>query len=231
MALPVKTGLTAVTPTDAHARPTATTGVCPLQGCSAGVSNAAQGVISLINQVTLASENLQQYARQIGSKKRTLAARVSGITQVINGLRTIVVNLGTIVARITVLPPFPPGCDSDTIVVALVEFVRVHQALLNIIIGRAGLLSNLPFVRREVEDVQEAAVQLVRDTDPVEDLEPRLFNPVGAVLAGVLRSLEAVVDSVAFALIGLIPTRQQCLQGQKVSIDGTLDDAIAAYSS
>lgn len=56
-------------------------------------------------------------------------------------------------------------------------------------------------------------------------------NPIGVVIAGLLRAIESVVDNIAFGLIGLIPTRDECLRQQKTSIDGTLGDAISAYSS
>ncbi|KAK8169761.1 hypothetical protein IWX90DRAFT_383186, partial [Phyllosticta citrichinensis] len=121
------------------------------------------------------------------------------LTDLLRGLREVISTLTPAVPRITVLPPFPPGCDTDAIVVALTSFVRVHQALLNIIIGRSGLL------------------------------ETRQFNTVGSTIAAVLRGVEGVVDQLAFALIDLIPARSECAKGQKSAIDGTLDEAIDAY--
>jgi len=117
--------------------------------------------------------------------------------------------------------------------VALISFVRVHQALLNIIIGRRGLLATFPSIFVELEALQSLAADLNIKIPSSTDIEARQFriNPIGVIVAGVLRALEAVVDSLAFAIIGLIPTREKCLQGQKASIDGTLDDAIAAYNS
>ncbi|KAK7536602.1 hypothetical protein IWX49DRAFT_509840, partial [Phyllosticta citricarpa] len=126
------------------------------------------------------------------------------LTDVLNGLRQVVSTLTPAIPRITVLPPFPPGCDTDAIVIALSSFVSVHQALLNIIIGRSGLLETL--MARQFP-----------------------FPTVGSTIATVLRGVEGVVDQLAFALIDLIPARSECAKGQKSAIDGTLDEAIEAY--
>jgi len=50
-------------------------------------------------------------------------------------------------------PQYPPGPDSDSIFEAFREFVRVHQALLNILIGKAGILQHVPFVGAPVAAV------------------------------------------------------------------------------
>ncbi|KAI2622451.1 hypothetical protein GGR54DRAFT_64564 [Hypoxylon sp. NC1633] len=210
-------------PSDATAtvEPSATSSasVCPLEGCSAGVDQAAQSIISLINGVAIASQKLQNAVRQIGTKKtRGLEPRVSIYADIITPLRDIASTLSFGLPAIQVLAPFPPGCNSDTIVVALIDFVRIHQALLEILIGRAGLFSFSPFHMVEPEDTP--------DLDGEE-----FFNPLGTVIAGVLRVIETGVDAIAFSLINLIPTRQACIQQQKVTIDGTLKDAIAAYQS
>ena len=62
------------------------------------------------------------------------------------------------------MAPVPAGQPSDAIFEAFREFVRVHQALLNILIGKAGLLQNLPFVGppvaavlRQIENVVDVS--------------------------------------------------------------------------
>jgi hypothetical protein len=44
------------------------------------------------------------------------------------------------------MPPVPAGAESDAIFNAFREFVRVHQALLNILIGKAGLFQTVPII-------------------------------------------------------------------------------------
>ncbi|KAI1077930.1 hypothetical protein F5B20DRAFT_582749 [Whalleya microplaca] len=205
-----------VDPSAAGPSSTSGAGTCPLEGCSATVDEAAQRVIGLINEVAIASQNLQAAAKQIGAKKaRGLEPRFNPLTDIVPALKDIAATLTFGLPSISSLPPFPAGCDSDTIVVALIDFVRIHQALLNILIGRAGLLSFSPILAEHT------------DGDGVE----KFPNPVGAAIAGALRVIETGVDALAFALIGLIPTRQPCLKQQQGSIDGTLQDAINAYQS
>ncbi|KAL7621127.1 hypothetical protein AAE478_008441 [Parahypoxylon ruwenzoriense] len=206
-----------VNPNPAGPSSTGSPGVCPLEGCSAGVDESAQRLISLINEVAIASQNLQAAAKLIGTKKaRGLEPRFNPLTAVVTPLNDIVATLTFGLPTIKSLPPFPPGCDSDTIVVAFIDFVRIHQALLNVLIGRAGLLSFSPFLADHAASV-----------DAVE----KFPNPIGAAIAGALRAIETVVDALAFSLIGLIPTRQACLKQQQGSLDDTLKDAIAAYQS
>ncbi|KAL1392040.1 hypothetical protein HDK64DRAFT_334961 [Phyllosticta capitalensis] len=212
----------------------AATSACPLKGCAAGVGKAAESVIEAINKVTLISENLQSSAKQlfsndVGAEVRQtehgalqVRAPASPLTDILSGLRSVTTTLTISVPRIAVLNPFPPGCDTDAIVVALTGFVRVHQALLNIIIGRSGLLENSPFA-----DIDAAALS---GTDGEwSALEARQFPGIGATIAAVLRGVEGVVDQLAFTLIDLIPARSECAKGQKASIDGTLGEAIDAY--
>ncbi|KAI1415539.1 hypothetical protein F5Y13DRAFT_145724 [Hypoxylon sp. FL1857] len=192
------------------------TGVCPLEGCSEGVDEAAQTVIGLINEVAIASQKLQNAAKLIGSRRaRGLEPRFSILSDIVTPLKDIAATLTFGLPTLAVLAPFPPGCDSDTIVVALIDFVRIHQALLEIFIGRAGLLSG--------------GFGLVAHVDATP--EQKFPNPLGVAIAGALRAIETGVDALAFSLIGLIPTRQACLKQQQASIDQTLKDAIAAYQS
>ncbi|KAK7524453.1 hypothetical protein IWZ03DRAFT_367178 [Phyllosticta citriasiana] len=216
------------------------TSACPLKGCAAGASKAGQSVIEAINKVTLLSENLQSSAKQLfadsanangrRSELGPLDARapLAPLTDVLNGLRQVVSTLTPAIPRITVLPPFPPGCDTDAIVIALSSFVSVHQALLNIIIGRSGLLESSPFA----DTAYGAEVKAFLDADGGSAaLVARQFPfpTVGSTIATVLRGVEGVVDQLAFALIDLIPARSECAKGQKSAIDGTLDEAIEAY--
>ncbi|KAK7734665.1 hypothetical protein SLS57_000363 [Botryosphaeria dothidea] len=252
------TDISQLTATGSDGTPTATDSAnCPLGTLAATVDKAAQEVIDAINKVTLISQNLQAAAKQIGAnsqKKRSgssdLAIRQFNkpIIQVVSGLRDVVVALTTAIPRISVLPPFAaaddndpdPGDASDAIVIALISFVRVHQALLNILIGRSGLISNFPFGDTAASDElnaiaaegQAALEKFLSAAAPAAAVEGRAaqVNPIGAPIAAVLRQVESVVDQLAFALIRLIPTRNECAKEQKTAIDGSLDEAIEAYS-
>ncbi|KAF9630095.1 hypothetical protein BFW01_g276 [Lasiodiplodia theobromae] len=260
------TDISQLTATGTDGTPTATDSACPLGTLASTVSGAAEDVIDAINKVTLLSQNLQAAAKQIGGSaskhRRTpntddssttdLEARQfnTPIIQVASGLRDVVTTLTISIPRITVLPPFDPGDASDAIVIALISFVRVHQALLNILIGRAGLLSNFPFADADVAELtaiaaesQTALEQFLGSSGQSmatakmgaevaagsSNLEARV-NPIGAPIAAALRAVEGVVDSLAFAIIDLIPSRNECAKDQKTAIDGTLQESIAAYS-
>ncbi|KAI1389853.1 uncharacterized protein F4822DRAFT_428194 [Hypoxylon trugodes] len=218
LALPSEATAT-VNPSPASPSSSSSAKVCPLEGCSAGVDKAAQQVIDLINEVAIASQKLQSAAKLIGGKRtRGVEARFDPLTDVIPPLEDIASTLTFGLPTIKALPAFPAGCNSDTIVVALIDFVRIHQALLEIFIGRSGLLS-FSFV----ENNPEHAVRT--------DAAQKFPNPIGVAIAGALRAIETGVDALAFSLIGLIPTRQSCLKQQQASIDKTLKDAINAYQS
>ncbi|KAF4539658.1 uncharacterized protein LTHEOB_10047 [Lasiodiplodia theobromae] len=258
------TDISQLTATGTDGTPTATDSACPLGTLASAVSGAAEDVIDAINKVTLLSQNLQAAAKQIGgsaSKHRRntddssttdLEARQfnTPIIQVASGLRDVVTTLTISIPRITVLPPFDPGDASDAIVIALISFVRVHQALLNILIGRAGLISNFPFADADVEELTAIAAEsqtaleqflgssgqsmtgagaAVAAAGSSSNLEARV-NPIGAPIAAALRAVEGVVDSLAFAIIDLIPSRNECAKDQKTAIDGTLQESIEAYS-
>lgn len=249
------TDISQLTATGTDGTPTATDSACPLGTLAATVSGAAEDVIDAINKVTLLSQNLQAAAKQIGgsaSKHRRsntdldLEARQFNrpIIQVASGLRDVVTTLTISIPRITVLPPFDPGDASDAIVIALISFVRVHQALLNILIGRAGLLSDFPFADADVAELNAIAAESQTALEQFlgssgqsttgavaagSNLDARA-NPIGAPIAAALRAVEGVVDSLAFAIIDLIPSRNECAKDQKTAIDGTLEESIQAYS-
>ncbi|KAF4541759.1 uncharacterized protein LTHEOB_8340 [Lasiodiplodia theobromae] len=237
--------------------PTATAAAdCPLGTIASTVDAAAQGVIDLINEVTLLSQNLQAPAKQIGSTFGSAQA----VLQVVNGLGSVVAELTKGIPKITALSPFekrqdnnnngvsPADDATDAIVIALISFVRVHQALLNIVIGRRGLLSSIPFADADAaqldtiaQDASANANQLLVAMGYQQDAsgavvtasehERRAGLGVAKAVAGALRSVEVVVDSLAFALIDLIPRRKECAKQQKLSIDGTLNEAIEAYDN
>lgn len=57
--------------------------------------------------------------------------------------------------------PVPPGPDADNIFEAFREFVRVHQVLLNILIGKSGLFATVPLVGQPVAAVLRGVESVV----------------------------------------------------------------------
>ncbi|KAK6071980.1 hypothetical protein SCUP234_09469 [Seiridium cupressi] len=213
-------------------------GVCPLEGCSQVVNKAAQKIIDALGKVTLISQSLQNAAKQIGLKRDNDLEARDALTDLLRGLRQVPPALTVIIPYVQFSPIIPPGCDSDTVVVALIDFVRVHQALLEILIGRSSLLSSgsgFSFGgKTEISGGLEHSEALARSDVVSSAKSPgveKFPNPLGIAIAAVLRAIESVVDNIAFGLISIIPTRDECLKQQKFSIDGTLNDAISAYSS
>ncbi|KAI4593950.1 hypothetical protein KJ359_008738 [Pestalotiopsis sp. 9143b] len=208
--------------------------VCALEGCSKVVNQGAKKIIDALNGVTILSQSLQNAAKQLGFKRDAQVVSRSVLGDLLQGLRQVPALLTGVIPYIQNTPALPPGCDSDTIVVALIDFVRVHQALLEILIGRSGLISSGGSFggfggKAEMQDLLK---EFEEYTGPQGIQSAEEFpNPIGVVIAGLLRAIESVVDNIAFGLIGLIPTRDECLRQQKTSIDGTLGDAISAYSS
>lgn len=91
--------------------------------------------------------------------------------------------------------------------------MKVHQTLLSILIGKSGLLEQSPIRRDTI-------------AAGVTNSEGALIGPL---IACVLRQIEGAVDSIAFALINIIPTRSECAKEQQKEIDGSLADSVDSY--
>ncbi|KAJ0363792.1 hypothetical protein COL154_005361 [Colletotrichum chrysophilum] len=89
-------------------------------------------VVSNINMLTQKSEALQAPAESI---------------TIVNG-PLIVAGQGPFPMQ--GMAAIPPGANSDAILEAFRGFVRVHQALLEILIGKAGLFSTVPFIGQPI---------------------------------------------------------------------------------
>lgn len=55
-------------------------------------------------------------------------------------------------------------------------------------------------------------------------------TPFTAPIAAVLRSIEGVVDNLAFALIGFVPTCADEAEKEKMKLDKKLEESIEIYS-
>ncbi|KAF3930595.1 hypothetical protein ABW19_dt0204660 [Dactylella cylindrospora] len=83
---------------------------------------------------------------------------------IINGFTEIIGIVNTANSQMTGTAPVTAPADATLIADAFREFVRVHQVLLNILIGKAGILVQVPFVGAPVAAVLrqlEAAVDTV----------------------------------------------------------------------
>jgi hypothetical protein len=69
------------------------------------------------------------------------------------GFTDIVSSATTYITQMQGMAPVPAGAPADAIFDAFREFVRVHQALLNILIGKAGLFETVPFIGQPIAAV------------------------------------------------------------------------------
>ena len=150
-------------------------------------------VLQGISTVTQMSDQL----RVATSKINIFNAPQQGII-IAQGFTTIIAKIAEGITRVDSVTSGPlPDADAKLVVDALTTFVHVHQALLNVVIGKHGLTTLIPF-----------------------------FEPIRIALV----SLEAVIDSFAFDLIGLIPTQKPAAQKQFDDLGVTLKMAQTTYS-
>ena len=140
-------------------------------------------VVSNIKMITQKSQALQAPAQSITIVNGPLIIAGQGpFPQIIAGFTDIVSTATTAISQLQGMSPVPAGAQSDAIfdafrevsrissfhvATSLIEplkFVRVHEALLNILIGKSGLFSTVPFigqpigaVLRQVEDVVDVS--------------------------------------------------------------------------
>nr|BAA96293.1 UVI-1 [Bipolaris oryzae]BAA96294.1 UVI-1 [Bipolaris oryzae] len=155
-------------------------------------------MVDNIKMVTAKSQALQAPAQSITIVNGPLIVIGQGpFPQIIAGFTDIVTTVTVAIAQMDGSQPVKAGAQADAIFDAFREFVRVHQALLNILIGKAGLFTTVPFI--------------------------------GQPVAAVLRQIESVVDTIAFAIIDLVQSRAADLQREANNLGGTLDICINSY--
>ena len=220
------------TPTEDSPSSSPTADACPNKGCSGAVSRAAETVIDAINEVTQLSMLLQKAAKKIGEApvsvpvpglpRPTLAVGDEAdmsllpggpIIEVSTGLGRITLSVSVALPTFQTFPPFVPGCSAHTIVLAWLEFVRVHQELLAIIIGRSGLLERGPIKR------DGAAAMVARAEQGF----------VGRPIAAALRKLEAVVDTLAVGIVDLVPNKSECTKQKSAELKKSIQKAETSY--
>ncbi|KAK1961676.1 UVI-1 [Colletotrichum sublineola] len=124
---------------------------------------AAQ-MVDNIKMITQKSQALQAPAQSITVLNGPLIAVGLGpFPQIIAGFTDIVSTATTAIAQMQGSAPVPAGNDAKAIFEAFREFVRVHQALLNILIGKAGLFNTIPLIGQPVAAVLRQ-VEAIVDT-------------------------------------------------------------------
>jgi len=111
-------------------------------------------VVTNIQTLTTKSQALQAPAQSINIINGPLIVVGLGpFPPIISGFADIVTTATTAIASMQGMAPVPAGADSDAIFNAFREFVRVHQVLLNILIGKAGLFQTVPLIGQPVAAV------------------------------------------------------------------------------
>ncbi len=100
----------------------------------------------------------------------------------------------------------------------LEQFVTVHQQLLNIIIGNAGLLNDIPLIGAPV-------AQVLRSLEGVVDV-----SPCASTYTAVTKSLLTQNQAIALGLLAACPDVSSALSTQHGQLDVTINLAIDAYA-
>jgi len=159
----------------------------------------APQVVDNINIITGKSQALQSPANQINILSGPLfLVGLGPFPTLVLGFSDIVTTVSADITAMAGTPPFTVLSAENDILTAWTTFIQVHQALLNIIIGKAGLLNDLPLV--------------------------------GPPVAQVLRSLEAVVDTVALGVAAMVPDVSISITAQAGDLHVTIEKAITAYT-
>jgi hypothetical protein len=162
----------------------------------------ADQIVSNIQSLTTKSQALQAPAQSITILNGPLIVIGQGpFPQIIAGFTDII---STVTTAIQVMQSSPTSltteADASAVASAFREFVRVHQVLLNILIGKAGLFNTVPIIGQPV-------AQVLRQLEAVVD-----------TIAFML------IDSVDAA------TQKNMMMTDANSLSGTIDIAINSYN-
>ncbi|GAB1316863.1 hypothetical protein MFIFM68171_07073 [Madurella fahalii] len=159
-----------------------------------------QQIVDSLQVLTTKSQALQAPAQSITIINGPLIVIGLGpFPQIITGFGDIVSTATTAAAALPGTAQITTDADATAVADAFREFVRVHQVLLNILIGKAGLFQTVPVI--------------------------------GAPVAAALPQVEAIVDTVAFAIADLVDptTQKQRLYTDRSSLKGTLTITVNSY--
>lgn len=157
----------------------------------------------------------------------TSAGGVAAAAQVAQGFANIVSAITTDITTLGSVQIFNVQCDETAIVIALTEFVKVHQALLNIVIGKGQLLSKVPIAGvavaaalRALEGVVDAlAMAIIRLIPDEASCAQTQFSSLNTTLTSSLTSYSTC------------EAPQACAAGQISSSAQTIINAIDAITT
>ncbi|KAI1755839.1 UVI-1 [Xylaria castorea] len=117
-----------------------------------------------LKTITTLSQNLQEPAQSITLVNAPLIVIGQGpFPKIITGFTQIVTAATNTISQFQDTPPITNAADATLVFDAFRSFVRVHQELLNILIGKAGILEQVPFIGPPVASVLRG-VESVVDT-------------------------------------------------------------------
>ncbi|CAA9967114.1 hypothetical protein P3342_013549 [Pyrenophora teres f. teres] len=122
----------------------------------------ASQVTANIKVVTQLSLDLQVPAQKISILNGPLIVIGQGpFPEIIIGFSKIVTTATAAITSMQGMPKEPAGPSTDAVFEAFREFVRVHQVLLNILIGKAGLFQTVPIIGQPVAAVLRQVEKIV----------------------------------------------------------------------
>jgi hypothetical protein len=131
-------------------------------------------VVANINVLTQKSQALQAPAQSLSIINGPLIVIGQGpFPQIITGFTDLITTASNDLQQMQGMTAVAAGAEADAISAAYRDFVRVHQTLMNILIGKAGLFSTVPFVGQPMAAIlrQDEGV-----TDVSHDLPPTTIS-------------------------------------------------------
>ncbi|KAH0285472.1 hypothetical protein M436DRAFT_85319 [Aureobasidium namibiae CBS 147.97] len=162
----------------------------------------ADQMVTTINKITQQSKALTTVANKINPMNGVpllgpgAGSGSTSFNDVITGFQGIIQTGTTAITNMDGTAAYTDATEEQKVCDAFANFVVVHQNLLQVVIGKSGLLQGV------------------------------FLDPVAAVL----RSLEGVVDTLAFGIIDSVPVCADKATSQKSDLDDTLGKAICAYT-
>ncbi|KAI0140750.1 UVI-1 protein [Pestalotiopsis sp. NC0098] len=169
-------------------------------------SNAAFGALTAtqiaenINTLTSKSKDLQEPANSLNTVNGPLLAVGQGpFPQIITGLHNIVTTATEDVRQMKDSQALTETTDQDTVYDAFRDFASAHSELLNILIGKSGLFSTVPFIGQPLVAV------LRSDEDAIDSLTYSLVD--------LIQSRAADIESVGQTLSASVTATEDSYSG------------------
>ncbi|KAK0658518.1 hypothetical protein QBC41DRAFT_237928 [Cercophora samala] len=157
-------------------------------------------IADALKTLTAKSQALQQPAQQISLINGPLIVVGLGpFPQIIAGFSEIITITTATVPQIVATPTFSLDADRKAIADAFREFVRVHQVLLNILIGKAGLFQTVPIIGapvaatlRQLESIVDAAAYALIDVVAGSNDVPTQATSLAGTIDVAIKSYEGL---------------------------------------